>query len=437
MTSERSRPWRPLALLMLGAMALAQHSTAQDFQAPTPPRFHTETNFVRVDVYPTTASGPVPGLTAADFDVFEDGQPQKIETFERVDLKGAPIAGAGREPNSVAEGRQIAETTRGRLFVIFLDTYFVDVTGSNRIRQPLVNLLNRLVGPDDLFAVMTPDMSAADITFARRTDTVEGYLSRYWFWGQRDRLYPDDPVEQDYLECYPGSGSRQGAGASDDIAKEMIQRRREKKVIDALDDLTLYLRGVREERKAVIAITGGWVLFQPTRSLLRPSGRNPDVPQAGTTPDGRLTADAQPYNIGFLTKQQCDHDRLMLAELDDRTAFDNLIGNANRANVSLYPVNALGLVATDKGMGPRDSDSLPLAGEARTVDGGGDQRIVQRRSELLLNLADSTDGIAVVNTNDLDRACAASSTICRRTTCLVTTPPTGDWTASIGRSRSR
>ena len=36
--------------------------------------------------------------------------------------------------------------------------------------------------------------------------------------------------------------------------------------IDALQDLVTYLRGVREERKAVIAITDGWRLFQPTRT---------------------------------------------------------------------------------------------------------------------------------------------------------------------------
>ncbi len=392
MNSRITRVGRLAALLAFGAMALAQRTHAQ----AQPPKFHTETNFVRVDVYPTVGGAPLRDLTAADFEILEDGEPQKIETFERVDVPGPAVADAGREPSSVAESRQIAEATRGRLFVIFLDTYFVDVTGSNRIRQPLVNLLNRLVGPDDMFAVMTPDMSAADITFARRTETVEGYLSRYWFWGQRDRLYPDDPVEQNYMECF---------GASSEVAKEMIQRRREKKVIDALDDLTKYLRGVREERKAVITITGGWVLFQPSRMLLRPAGPTPDVPRAGTTPDGRLTADAQPYNIGMMTRQQCDHDRLMLAEVDDRGAFSDLMGNANRANVSFYPLNALGLVATDKPMGPRESDSQPLTGEVDAVSGGAlpDQRLVQQRSENLIALAGNTDGVAVVNTNDLER----------------------------------
>ena len=97
----------------------------------------------------------------------------------------------------------MAEDARARIFVIYLDTYFTDIPGSHRIQRSLVNLLNRIVGDDDLFAVMTPDMSARDLALARRSTTMEGYLSKYWFWGQRSRLYPDDPVEQRYLECFP------------------------------------------------------------------------------------------------------------------------------------------------------------------------------------------------------------------------------------------
>ena len=41
----------------------------------------------------------------------------------------------------------------------------------------------------------------------------------------------------------------------------MIARRREKRVIDALEDLTVYLRGLREERRRCSAITDGWLLY--------------------------------------------------------------------------------------------------------------------------------------------------------------------------------
>ena len=192
--------------------------------------------------------------------------PQTIRTFEQVTVRGPGPDAFRREPTSTRESREMAESGRARIIVIFLDTYFVDYAGSHRMQRTLVNLLNRVVGPDDLFAVMTPDMSAKDISFARRTETVEGYLSRYWFWGQRDKLFPDDPIEQEYVMCYPDKtvdGRASGRSRFSGVAEEMIARRREKQVLDALDDLSKYLRGLRDERKAVITITGGWVLFRP------------------------------------------------------------------------------------------------------------------------------------------------------------------------------
>ena len=112
------------------------------------------------------------------------------------------------EPNTVRESRAMPESARARLFVLFLDTGHVGVGGSYNIRKPLVDALDRVIGADDLVGVMTPDMSAHDVTFARKTTTIEGILSRYWYWGERDRLNPVDPQEQLLPEqCYPPVGA--------------------------------------------------------------------------------------------------------------------------------------------------------------------------------------------------------------------------------------
>jgi hypothetical protein len=70
------------------------------------------------------------------------------------------------------------ENPRARVFVLFLDTYHVDVGASHRIRDPLVRALDAVIGADDLIGVMTPEMSANDITFARKTTTIDGILER-------------------------------------------------------------------------------------------------------------------------------------------------------------------------------------------------------------------------------------------------------------------
>ncbi len=391
-----------------GAKAPPPQTTTPDAQA----RFRAEANFVRVDVFPTVDGKPVRDLTQADFELLEDGVPQTIRTFEQVTVRGPGPDTVRREPTSARESREMVESGRARLIVIFLDTYHVDYAGSHRMQRTLVNLLNRVVGPDDLFAVMTPDMSAKDIAFARRTDTVEGYLSRYWFWGQRDKLFPDDPVEQEYLICYPDKtvdGGISGQERFDGVAEEMIARRREKQVLDALDDLSKYLRGLRDERKAVITITGGWVLFRENPNLTR-NGRTPPM-QAGITPQGKLSSDREATEIGF-SRRNCERDRMNLAMLNNWQTFRDLMEDANRANVSFYPVNALGLVALDK---PINKDDI-LEGEAQALVATGhpvqniaaspihaSQSLVASRSENLRTLAENTDGLAVVDTNDLDK----------------------------------
>ena len=59
------------------------------------------------------------------------------------------------------------------------------------------------------------------------------------------------------------------------LAQALIDRRREKFALNALQDLSVYLRGLREERKAVIAVTIGWLLPRANRAAGRSRPRLP------------------------------------------------------------------------------------------------------------------------------------------------------------------
>src|SRR5258705_6421881 len=273
---------------ILGAVVLlpAPIGVAAKPQDQTPrPTFRTEANYVRVDVYPTRNGAPVTDLRREDFEIVEDKIPQTIEQFDHIVIRGGGAQDARREPNTVAESRLAAQDPRARVFVLFLDINHVELAASRAIRTPLIEALDRLIGPDDLIAVMTPEMSARDITFARKTTTIEGFLTRYW-WGERDRTIFKDPVEDLYARCYPGIPRPGDATAPDQgIAQEMILRRREKQTLDALEDLVRFLGGVREERKAVIAITDGWRLYERNNALARPiDGQVPTGPIIGINP---------------------------------------------------------------------------------------------------------------------------------------------------------
>jgi VWFA-related protein len=278
------------------------------------------------------------------------------------------------------------ESARSRVFVLFLDIGHVDVASSHNIRKPLVDALDKVIGADDLVGVMTPDMSARDIAFGRKTTTIDGMLTRYWYWGERDRVNAVDPQEQRYEDCYP---PRPGQIVSP-IAREMIVRRREKMTLDALHDLVGFLHGVREERKAVLAITDGWLLYRPNPILASPvDGVVPSGPAVGVDPrNGRLTIGDS--RTGLPGSGGCDSERIQLSQIDNDEYFRRLLDEANRANTSFYPVDPRGLAVFDTPIGPAPPPPLQV-----------DSAMLRTRVTSLRTLAESTDGLAIVNSNDL------------------------------------
>jgi VWFA-related protein len=383
-----------LAFLCFGAFGPSQGPPDQ----PPRPTFRTEANYVRVDVFPTRNGAPVGDLTQEDFEVIESGAPQRIEQFEHVIIRAAGPQDPRVEPNSVAESRSMLEDRRARVFVLFLDTYDVEVEGSHNIREPLVDALDRVIGQDDLVGVMTPEMKASDITFARKRTTIDGVLTRYWTWGQRSRLIRDaDPEEQQYGACYPNVTDGRCVDQNG-IAAEMIDRRREQRTLDALQDLVRFLRGVREERKAILAITDGWVLFRPNDRLKRQLNCHgvPGPPGIGIDPrSGKLTA-KDPDN-GLPSAGKCEIDRTTLAQIDDERAFRDLLDEANQANASFYPVDPRGLVGFDTPLLRQDVPGAP----APQVSLHADAAMLASRLTSLRTLAEATDGLAIVNSNDL------------------------------------
>src|SRR5687768_9697754 len=150
------------AALFAAVVSLAaQASAPQKGQEPQRPVFRTEANFVRVDVFPTRDGATVKDLTAADFEVLEDGVPQKVDTFEFVQVRTGFVE-ERREPNTIAESRDALKNPRARVFVIFLDVPHVTMHGSWNVREPLVRLIDRILAPDDLVGIMTPMMAASD-----------------------------------------------------------------------------------------------------------------------------------------------------------------------------------------------------------------------------------------------------------------------------------
>jgi VWFA-related protein len=360
-------------------------------QTPPPqeqrPIFRGAANFVRVDVFATKNGVPVDDLKAEDFEVFEDGDPQKVETFELVKIQTGGDATTRVEPRSVRESREMAADPRARVFVLFLDTYHVGQGSAVNVRRPLINMLNRLAGPEDLIALMTPDMAASDITFTRRTDKLADLIDRAGFWGQRSELIKKDPIDQMYEQCYPpeaGSGRVTSA-----IAEEMIQRRREKATLDALEELVFYLGGLREERKGILLVSEGWLLFRPNRALAEMGG-TPQRPGVYVGPDGKITRN-DPNRVVGMDTSRCDQDRMALAGIDNSRRYLDILRVANRSNASFYPIEPRGLVVFDTDLGPNPPPPIDV-----------DFAMLRQRHDTLKTAALNTDGIAVMDSNDIN-----------------------------------
>ena len=370
--------------LAVAAASLAAQGGGDAAREQTQPTFRTAANYVRVDMYATQDGQPVQDVRRDEIEVLEDGVPQAIEAFEHVVVRPASVQEAANEPDGLRASREAAADPRARVFVIFLDTYHTTMVGSASIRQPLLGFLERVLGPDDLVALMTPEMGASDITLGRKTAVIGNILQEEW-WGRRERLADEDPKEALYRIC------GRATGLPDGVTEEMIARRREKLTLDALDDLLVHIGGLREERKAVVVVTEGWRLFQPDPDLARAGDAGPARPPAFKPP---VTPPSERGPINQTRDVECETDRNMLALVDHDRRLREITEEANRGNVTFYPVHPRGLMAFDAGVdGPINQPQVSLQEDAANL---------RSRLDSMRALAVDTDGDAIVNTNNID-----------------------------------
>jgi VWFA-related protein len=190
----------------------------------------------------------------------------------------------------------------------------------------------------------------------------------------------------------------------------MILRHREQETFDALEELVVNIRNLREERKAVLAITDGWMIYRPNSNLTRPlvdDKGNPTVSPPGSPPigidprSGKLST-AGPNNLGEAAMRKCELDRQTLANIDNESRLRTILEEANRSNTSFYPVDPRGLVVFDEGIVPSAGAGPMSANPTLRLD--VDSARLTARSQALRRLAEGTDGTAIVGTNNIAAA---------------------------------
>jgi VWFA-related protein len=235
--------------------AAGQQPPAAGQQPPAaqqPPTFRAGVRVVRVDA---TVLGkgdvPVADLKADDFEVSEDGVPQRVDTCQFLRLTGQPTE---RDDTSLEiRSREHAEAEAARedvrLFVIFLDDYHIDKLPSITIplRRDLSAFINRLQ-PTDLVAIVDPLTPADTMTFTRDKQAMLDVIRT--FEGRQGEIFPvRSAVEEAQLQ----SGD--------------VVRLRAQVTLSALASDAIRLGGLREGRKTIIFVSQGPPLNLPSANL--------------------------------------------------------------------------------------------------------------------------------------------------------------------------
>jgi VWFA-related protein len=355
--SGRGLPAQPAP----GPPARPPVATPAGEQTPQQPVFRTGINLVRVDVIVTDQRGqPVTSLTPDDFEVYEDGERQQIDSFKLVEVPTAAVAGAeAPRPIRTAEDVETeAQRPEVRLFAILLDDYHVRRSSSMVVRQPLIRFIRDELSPHDLVALMYPLTPVGDVVFTRDREAVISAIER--FEGRKYNYEPRNALEERYA-YYPA--------ATVEVIRNQVS-------LSALKGLVTYLGGVREGRKAVILVSEGYTNNLPPQ-LNDPVAAMPGLNNPARRMPGADTTDPRAEAARFFNN------------VDILTELREVYSAANRANTAIYALDP-------RGLAPFEFDINEGVAMER------DRQNLRDTTDTLRILADETDGRAIVSTNDLE-----------------------------------
>lgn len=350
------------------------------------PTFKVSVNIVDVDVTVKDAQGNfVTGLTADDFEVFEDGKPQTIQTFSYIELPAQPrtsFAFGGRPvPNDVRSNRDVES---GRVYIIVLDDLNVAPLRTAIVRRHARNFIEQHFGPHDLAAVVVTSgrkdaaqeftndpallLRAVDHFFGQRLQPAEmqrldDYYQNQLLAGLNDTIENAGDPQQSTTVVNPITRNQSFDPSNLERGQRAVG------VLNTIASLSEFLEGVRGRRKALLWFSEG-IDYPMAEAFSSQSGSE----------ILRATRDA--------------------------------VAAAGRANVNVYALDPRGLIGltTDlidsmksgapdmMGTDPSRPAGTPFSGTQALLS---DMRLTQ---DSLRTLADGTGGFAAVDTNSFAEA---------------------------------
>ncbi|NOT24536.1 MAG: VWA domain-containing protein [Acidobacteria bacterium] len=360
-----------IGLLVLCTLTIAAQQPSPGSSPDTPPpTFRLEVNYVEVDAVVTDSQGNlVTDLTLDDFEVRENGRPQKVTAFSTVNLpierpERPLFANAPIEPD--VESNTAAE---GRIYTIVLDDLHTRFTNTPRVQRALREFIEQRFGTNDLAAVVyTSGRTNAGQEFTNNTRLLLAAIDRFSGRNLRsEALEINDALNNrppgEFATGSTGSGARNPSDLSgipaDPLEFERAQNARN--TLTLVQKLAEFMEGIRGRRKSILLVSEG--ISYDVHDVFANS------------------------SAGIILQQTRD-----------------TVAAATRGNVAIYALDPRGLTAFDEAIevGGTPADITP---SQFSVTGSlqGSLRLSQQSLQVL---ADETGGFAAVNRNDLSEAFA-------------------------------
>ena len=342
--------------LGLGCTILAAASASVTVRAApqAPQQFRAAVDVVEVTVTVTDEHGrPVSNLTREDFTILDEGRPQAISVFGRMDLAlPSPPVAEGRPrrvwPVSVTTNTVAPE---GRVFVLILDDQLTQPFRTLSVRRLAREFVEQYVGPADLIGVFSTGGRGV-LTQEFTTDRARVLQTIDRFQGNRIRAGPELDAERVYS-----------------IATAM----------DAVAALAGHLQSVRGRRVAALLFSEG--IDYDVYQAMAPS------PIAGSAPGGLATTATARGGPSAVTDDRNPEPTAVIRAV--QRAMDAL----GRANVVLYGVDPRGLYSLE-------GEWLEYNSQDKTAAKPPTREQHVRSIESLRAISARTGGFALVNTND-------------------------------------
>lgn len=363
------------ALAAVAALALLAPGARAGQQAPPPqqaqPSYRATTTVVEVDASVTDRAGRfVEGLTVSDFEVLEEGVPQQIQTLYLVDgATSVPIAGAAPPAGASAE-RLPSSPAPQRVYVLVFDQDHLDSNGFRQLQKAAEQFLETQFQSGDIGGVLIGSTMVGNRLTSDREALIAGVRAAKP--GQSQVMRKMDLV--DWPRMSEVEAIRIALANDREVLDQVVRRaERDSAETRAAVDLTPAVmqkaRFILDQLRPAAARTVA-TLQALIKGLARVSGRKTVV----------LLTD------GFFVEESWGELR-------------QIIGQAARANVRVYSIDAMGLRRNDRGTDLRQMTPLEMGAsiplEAYNVIEDGPN-----------SLAFDTGGYAIRHTNDFSGALA-------------------------------